>query len=160
MKQKILNCPNWHYNQRLIEKCRYMVLMGLCVSRPLAFCLTMALTLAPWVTAPNLYLPALAPNLDLPLNLYLPALASKLCLLGLAPYLCLPALASNLCLPALVPNLHLEALAPSSCLPTLTETLHLPPWSLNCIYQLWPRLCPPICISQSRSRFYYYYHSC
>ena len=32
-------------------------------------------------------------------------------------------------------------------------------WSLNCIYQLWPRLQPPICIYQSRSRFYYYYYS-
>ena len=31
------------------------------------------------------------------------------------------------------------------------------PCSLNCIYQSWPRLWPPICIYQSRSRFYYYH---
>ena len=31
------------------------------------------------------------------------------------------------------------------------------PWSLNWIYQPWPRLWPPICIYQSRSRFYYYH---
>ena len=28
-------------------------------------------------------------------------------------------------------------------------------WSPNCIYQPWPQLWPPICIYQSRRRFYY-----
>ena len=32
-------------------------------------------------------------------------------------------------------------------------------WSLNCIYQPWPRLLPAVCIYQSRSRFYYYYYN-
>ena len=31
-------------------------------------------------------------------------------------------------------------------------------WSLNCIYQPWPRPLPAVCIYQSRSRFYYYYY--
>ena len=38
-----------------------------------------------------------------------------------------------------------------------TKIIHLPPWSLKCIYHPRPRLLPPVCIYQSRSRFYYYH---
>ena len=57
------------------------------------------------------------------------------------------------------PNLYLWALTPTCVYQPWPKLCIYQPWSLNCIYQPWPRLLPPIFIYQSRSRFYWYYHS-
>ena len=66
--------------------------MGLCISRPPAFCLASGPSSGP-------QLPVLAPNLYLPANLYLPTLTKTLHLPALVPKLYLPTLT-----PAMAPS--------------------------------------------------------
>ena len=85
---------------------------------------------------------ALAPTSDPSLQFVYTALACICTYRPWLPNLYLPVLAQICIYQPCLPKLHLLALGPKLHLPTLT-----------------PVMVPPVCFYQSRSRFYYYYHS-